>query len=53
MKDKISQLINRRKAMEIEIERLAALNTPQAAALIVKIKKRYMVLDKKIARLWE
>jgi hypothetical protein len=39
--------------MDIEFERLSELNTPESAALIVKLKKRYRVLDKKIADLWE
>ena len=53
MKDKISKLIDRRKALEDEIEIQAALMTPTASALVVKLKRRYVVLDKKIAALWE
>lgn len=53
MQDKISKLIDRRKALEAEIENQAALMTPAAAALVVKLKRRYVVLDKKIAARWE
>lgn len=53
MKDKISQLIDRRKAIEDKIEIQAALMTPKSAALVVKLKRRYVVLDKKIAATWE
>lgn len=53
MKDKISQLIDRRKAIEAKIEKLSQLNAPGAAFLISRLKRRWIVLDKKIASLWE
>lgn len=53
MQDKISKLIDRRKTLEAEIKRLSALKTPEAAALVLKLSRRYYVLEKKIANLWE
>jgi hypothetical protein len=53
MKDKISQLIDRRKALGERIEKLLELNAPGSAALVSRLKRRWIVLDKKIAALWE
>ena len=53
MQDKISQLIDRRKALEYRIENILELNAPGSAALVARLKRRWIVLDKKIAALWE
>lgn len=53
MKDKISKLIDRRKALGDRIEKLEQLKFFHNAALVARLKRRWIVLDKKIAALWE
>lgn len=53
MKDKISKLIDRRKALEYRIEKLSQQNEFHNSALISGLKRRWIVLDKKITALWE